>query len=325
MGMAFAASPAHASPSEVEVRAARQLFADAEKDEDGARWADALAKLRRVAQVKLTAGIHYHLALCEEHLGHLAAALDDYTAADGQARAENAQDVLRLVGKRLADLGPRVPRLSIRLVPPVADASVALDGAPLLPALFGTALPVDPGEHRVEATAPDRPSTIRTVTMHERDVTVVDLQLPRPAPAPVAAAPAQARPVGEPASSPASPPPALPPESSEAPPGPSRTGAVLVTAGALVLGGAGIGAFLAGGSAHTRAVSRCAQIVSTSPSACNSLKNGVRAWDFTAAGAWLGAAAAGTVAVILWARPSSSTASAQLVFFPDAVVLRGAF
>jgi hypothetical protein len=72
-------SPCYAAPAGDQVRAARRLFADAEKDEDASRWADALEKLRRVAQVKLTAGIHYHIALCEEHLGQLATALDQYT------------------------------------------------------------------------------------------------------------------------------------------------------------------------------------------------------------------------------------------------------
>jgi len=324
LGLGLAASSAQAAPADVEVRAARQLFADAEKDEDGGRWADALVKLRRVALVKLTAGIHYHVALCEEHLGQLASALDEYTSAEGQARAENAQDVLRLVGKRIADLGPRVPRLTIRLVPAVIDATVTLDGARLSAAVFGTALPVDPGEHRIEATAPHRPPTSRSVTVRERDMTAIDLQLaePPPPPAPVPIAP---RPAAEPA--PASPLP--PPETAAAvPTEPLRTGAVLATAGAVVLVGGGIAAFLAAGSAHTKAVSQCASVVSTASDACDSQKSGVRTWDFVAGSAWLGAAAAGTLAVLLWTRsasPSPSAASAQLLVGPGSIVLGGRF
>jgi len=321
LGLALAASSARAAPGDVEVRAARQLFADAEKDEDGGQWADALVKLRRVSQVKLTAGVRYHVALCEEHLGQLAAALDEYTSAEGQARAESAKDVLRLVGKRIADLGPRVPRLTIRLVPGVADAAVTLDGATLSPAVFGTAVPIDPGEHHIEATAPGRAAISRSVTMREHDVTSIDLPLaepsPPPAPATVAASPA-----AEPAPLPAPPP---SPEAPRAPTGPSRTGALLATTGAVVLGGGGVAAFLAAGSAHTRAVGQCAQVVSTSAGACDSEKSGVRAWDFTAAGAWLGAAAASTLAVLLWARPSSSSASAQLLVGPGSLVLGGRF
>lgn len=323
LGVALAASTARAAPSEVEVRAARQLFADAERDEDAARWAEALGKLRRVAQVKLTAGIHYHVALCEEHLGQLAAALDEYTSAEGQARAENAQDVLRLVGKRIGDLGPRVPRLTIRLVPDVGDAVVTLDGASVSHAVLGTPLPVDPGEHHIEASAPNRPPLSRSVTVRERDVTAVELELteppsPRPAPAPVAAPAAEV---------PAAPPP--PAETPPAPAGPSRTGALLATAGAVVLAGGGVGAFVAAGDAHTQAVDQCAQTVSTSADACSSQKNGVHVWDWTAAGAWLGAAAVGTLAVVLWtstgSAPSTSASSAQLFVGPRSVVLGGRF
>ncbi|HEX3345146.1 MAG TPA: hypothetical protein VHS09_11270 [Polyangiaceae bacterium] len=323
VGVALAApTAAHAAPGDVEVRAARQLFADAEKDEDGGRWADALGKLRRVAQVKLTAGIHYHVAMCEEHLGQLAAALDDYTAAEGQARAENAQDVLRLVGKRIADLAPRVPRLTIRLVPPVADATVSLDGAKLLPALFGTALPVDPGEHRVEATAPNRPAASRALTMHERDVTAIDLALPEPPPTPP---PPLASPAGEPAPH-ATPAVEGPPSEASAPSAPSsRTGAILATAGATVLAGAGVAAFIVAGNAHTQAVAQCAEVVSGSLDACSSQKSWVRAWDFTAGGAWLGAAAAGALAIVLWVQPSGSATAAQLLVAPGALALRGRF
>ena len=319
LGLALASSVARGAPSEVEVRAARQLFADAEKDEDGGQWADALTKLRRVSLVKLTAGIHYHIALCEEHLGQLAAALDEYTSAEGQALAEGATDVLRLVGKRIADLGPRVPRLTIRLAPDLVDATVTLDGAKLSPAAFGTALPVDPGEHRVEATASNRPAMGRSITMHERDVTVIDLDLPRP---PLAAAPMNAPALTESASAPPSPPAG---EKLAATAGPSRTGAVLATSGAAVLAGAGVAAFLAAGSAHTRAVEQCAQITSGAPGACDSQKNDVRTWDFTAAGAWLGAAVVGTIAIILWARPSSPASAARLFVGPGAVGFGGRF
>src|SRR5258706_15123609 len=109
-GPAIAAPPA---PSQAQVQAARELFQEAERDEDAKRWAEALEKLRRVAAVRLTPGVRYHIALCEENLGQLVAALADYTLAENQARAENAQDVLRLVGKKLESLRARVPRLTI--------------------------------------------------------------------------------------------------------------------------------------------------------------------------------------------------------------------
>ena len=134
---------ADAVPSEADLKAARDLFADAVKDEDAGRWSDALDKLHRVAAFKLTPGIRYHLALCDEHLGHLAAALDAFTAVQAQARTDGARDVLRLVGKHLADLGPRVPRLTIRVLPADTSATVKLDGLVLPMSSLGAPIAVE--------------------------------------------------------------------------------------------------------------------------------------------------------------------------------------
>ncbi|HXN33674.1 MAG TPA: hypothetical protein VN894_17515, partial [Polyangiaceae bacterium] len=151
---ALATATSHAAPADP-IERARALFAQAESDEDAERWSEAIEKLRVVAQVKFTAGVRYHIALCEEHLGQLARALGDYRDAEDQARLENAQDVLRIVGKQVSALDPRVPRLTIRVVPPVPAVSLKLDGKPLDQGPTHAASPVDPGVHYVEATAPN--------------------------------------------------------------------------------------------------------------------------------------------------------------------------
>src|SRR5580692_4615244 len=183
------AATAADGPTEVQLSAARALFIAAEKDEDAERWSDALEKLQRVAQVKLTSGIRYHTALCEEHLGRLIAALTDYKAAANQARAENASDVLRLVDRRVIDSTERIPRVVVVLVPTLPEATVRLDGQPVA---AGVPLPVDPGTHTIDAHAPGRSPSATTVTVQERDATNVEVKLepldPLPAP-PVAAVP----------------------------------------------------------------------------------------------------------------------------------------
>jgi hypothetical protein len=160
-----------------QLQRARTLFAQAEKDEDADRWSEALEKLHRVADVRRTAGVRYHIALCEEHLGHLATALAEYTAANDQARVEGAGDVLRLVGKQVAALSPRVPHLTIHILPEGVNATVTLDGAAVRPDRVEAPLPVDPGEHRVEATAPGRVAAGATVSLREHDATILDLML----------------------------------------------------------------------------------------------------------------------------------------------------
>jgi hypothetical protein len=317
------AASAAAAPTEDELRAARQLFTDAEHDEDGGRWSEALEKLRRVEQVKHTAGVRSHVALCEEHLGQLVRALDDYAAAETEARASGASEVVRFVQKRVTDLGPRVPRLTVMLEPAGADAVVTLDGTALSPSQLDVRLPVDPGEHVLEATARGRSPVRRSFSMQEGYVTVVEMDTREPTPAPSAATvvppPAPAAtlapiPVPEP-------PPRTAPETQA----PSRTAAWLSTGGAVALAGAGFAAYLLAGSARTSAIEQCARIVSNSPDACAGPRNGVRAWDATAAIAWLGAAGAGALAVVLWTRPAAPPASARVVIVPGGLVVGGRF
>ena len=316
------ASPGQAEP-EADLQAARDLFLLAEKEEDAGRWSDALEKLQRVAHVRLTAGVRYHIALCEEHLGQIASALADYTAARTQAHVENAQDVMRLVGKQLAAVSLRTPRVTIHVTPSLSDLQVMLDGIPLALDRVGVPIPVDPGEHRIEATAPKYAPARAALTVREQEAVVLDLELLQPTTPPegASATPAPSIPdaFGANATDPF-PAPATPRNS-------ARTGAIAATATALALAGAGFGAFFLAGADHSTAVSECRKVISPSADACDSQKNWVRAWDFAAAGAWLGAATVGTVALVLWSKDDrdAGTKSVGLRFGPTSLEVGGRF
>ena len=308
-----------ASPSEAELRAARDRFAEAEKDEDAGRWSDALEKVQRVAEVKLTSGVRYHLALCEEHLGHLVAALEAFGDAKTQAKADGARDVLRLVGKQLDELGPRVPRLTVRITPADAAAIVTLDGNLLPASSVGAPFPVDPGVHRLEARAAQKTTAAAMVTLHERDVTSIDLVLGEPAATPLPPPPPLAAPAPAPRAALT-----IAPVAATDAAGPSersRTGALIATAGAVALAGWGLTAFVLAGNAVTSGEEECAQ----QHPPCDAQKTAVRAWDFTAAGSWVGAAAVGTLAVVLWTRPRSAAPNAALTIGPASIGVRGQF
>jgi hypothetical protein len=325
------AARADAGPGAAELKAARNLFTDAVKDEDAGRWSDALDKLHRVASIKLTPGIRYHVALCEEHLGHLVSALDAFTAAQAQARADGARDVLRLVGKHLDDLGPRVPRLTVRVLPGDATATVKIDGNPLPASSVGTPIPVDPGTHQLEASAEPRSPAVATVTLQERDVTSIDLKLGDvPAVAPLAT-PGPATPPAPPSAATTTTPTTQPAPTESGMPSPTtspgsntRTGAILATSGAVLLAASGVLSFELAGNAVTTGQQQCA----AQRGPCDAEKNTVRAWDFTAAGAWIGAAAVGTVAVLMWMQPqtpSSEPTHARLFLGPTSAGVWGQF
>jgi hypothetical protein len=323
-GPAAQGAPATGSPSPTQLATARELFAQGEHDEDEGRWQDALDKMRQVALVKQTAGIEYHIALCEEHLGLLVSALDDFRQAEAEAGVEHAQDVLRLVGGALDALGSRVPRLSLHVTPEGLEATVTLDGHPLEPTRLGVARPIDPGPHTIEARAPGRQPASITVTMRERDATSLELplvpqlpQLPQLGQAPAAQALVGAPPMRD----------------GQRPAAafvwtPARIGGAVATVAAAGLVATGIGAFVAAGNAHERGVQSCATVGDPSPDACASLKNTVRTWDWLAAGAWAGGAVSAGLAVFLWTRttPASSRAgSLSWSVGVGSVGLRGSF
>jgi tetratricopeptide (TPR) repeat protein len=307
-------------PSTAQLNAARDLFLAAEKDEDAERWADALEKLERVAAVKLTPGVRYHTALCEEHLGRLVAALDDYKTAAVQARAENARDVLRLVDRRIADATERVPRITIVIVPSIPEATVRLDGGSITPGVPALA---EPGAHSIDAEAPGRRRVVTTVTVKERDVTRVDVALEAEAPAPAPPSPPPARP-----------PPAARPDKRES--SGNHTLALVAGASAVALAAGGLAAYLTAGKEHDDSVPSCARTVSPLVGACDAQKNAVRAWDWVGVAAWTGAAAAATVAIVSLLRSHPDAGheqngrgppppGASVVLGPASMALEGTF
>jgi len=87
---------------------ARALFSDAIKDEETQDWASAREKLQRAGAVKMTAGIRFHSALCEEQLKYPCEALNDYIAAVNLARDNEDSEVLIASIDGLARLGGRL-------------------------------------------------------------------------------------------------------------------------------------------------------------------------------------------------------------------------
>jgi len=146
--------PPNASPAEIV--AARELFRLGTEDADAGRFEEGLEKFKRVAAVKETAAVRFNLARCEEALGQTGTALADFELAEREGRQDpRAEDVSKLAHDRADALRPRVPRLTLILPsPPPQGMVVSLDGGKLASATLGVPLPLDPGSHVVDATAP---------------------------------------------------------------------------------------------------------------------------------------------------------------------------
>ena len=144
--------PAGRPPTEEELAAARKLFGEALKLERKSDWTGALAKFQKVAQVKMTPQVRFHIALCHEHLGRLVEALNGFELAAHEAKnlGKKAKKVAENAPKRAAALRKRLAYVHIVVQGTVHSSKILLDGKPISLALLDTDIPVNPGTHVVK-------------------------------------------------------------------------------------------------------------------------------------------------------------------------------
>jgi tetratricopeptide (TPR) repeat protein len=174
---AAALADEQSEPDAEALKRAREQFSQALALQTGGNWAGALALLKEVAAIKSTPQVRFNMALCEENLGRLVAALGDYELAAADARAENAEKVAEEVDGRLEALRQRIPRIVVQRGEGAEAASVSLDGVPIGDAVIGTPMPADPGPHVIEASAPGFAAFKRSLRIAERQTETVIIEL----------------------------------------------------------------------------------------------------------------------------------------------------
>ena len=141
-----------AQPTPEELAAARQLFNEGKELEKQKSYEGALEKFKKVAGVKMTPQVRFHIALCEENLGHLVEAINGFALAAEEAKraGSTATEVAENGPRRAEALRGRVPTLLLDVTGKVLTSKILLDGAPVAASLLGVAMPIDPGDHAVE-------------------------------------------------------------------------------------------------------------------------------------------------------------------------------
>ncbi|WP_437623019.1 PEGA domain-containing protein [Sorangium sp. So ce1151] len=159
-----------------ELKRARAQFQQATELEQAGNWAAALQRFREVGQVRMTPQVRFHIAVCEENLGRLVAALGGYELALAEADAVGP-DFRGEVEQAIGRLRARIPRLVIVRGKGAASAAMELDGVALGGASIGAEVPLDPGPHALTAKAPNYKPFQRTVELKEEGVTRVEVTL----------------------------------------------------------------------------------------------------------------------------------------------------
>jgi hypothetical protein len=209
-GRAFAQDASNQAAAQALFEQARQLMADG-------KFVEACPKLVESERLDPGAGTLMNLGHCYEKNGQTASAWVTFKDAAAAADLKHRADWSSRARERAQALEPMLSRLTIE-VPPDARISglrVRRDGVEVGPAVWGTPIPIDPGDHAIEASAPAKKTWSKTTKIGaaaEQAHVVVPSLLDEPGPssasASVASTPAAAKASAAPPPAPSTPPPA---------------------------------------------------------------------------------------------------------------------
>jgi hypothetical protein len=201
------AVPARAESSSGDRAAAEALFNEGRSLMASGKYSEACPKFEASQQLDPGLGTELNLAECYEKVGKSASAWAEYKEAIPMARAAGSKLRQDLAEERARALESRLSTLTIRALG--GEDSVALeirrDGVRVLPAEFGSAIPVDPGPHTVEASAPGKKKWTSTYQVSDAMKVAVDVpQLDAESAPPMGAPPRASTPAPTPPTSQAS-------------------------------------------------------------------------------------------------------------------------
>jgi hypothetical protein len=158
-GVVLAAGAAEAQSSAPRDPAlAETLFQDAKQRMTHGDYAGACPKLAESYRLDPGSGTLTALALCHEQLGQNATAWAEFIELVSEAQRGGRGDREKFARQHAAALEPGLSRLTITVAPETAalpDVQVQRDKVVVGAAAWDVASPIDPGDHVVEATAPD--------------------------------------------------------------------------------------------------------------------------------------------------------------------------
>jgi serine/threonine-protein kinase len=207
------ASPLAATAQTNNKVAAEALFRDARRLLDAGNYKEACEKLAASERLDPAVGTLLNLAHCYEKLGRTASAWGTYREAITAAKLAGQADREKSARKSADALEPTLPHLTVTVSAEakVSGMQVTRDGVAVVQEIWGTSVPVDPGEHVIAATAPGRKgwsTTINSAAGAAANVDVPPLERSEEEPAADGATPAAAVPS-------AKPPAAVPPATSD--------------------------------------------------------------------------------------------------------------
>lgn len=168
------ASTAHAQESSNKV-AAEALFDEGLSLFDRGQYPDACAKFASSQKLEPASGTLLNLGRCYEKMGKTASAWSAFRDAQALARKEGNAKREGFAKTQEAALAKRLSKMTVVVAQPVPNLEVLRDDAAIDSAVWGSAVPVDPGAHVVVAKAPGKKTWNMRVELSEAQTTVVDI------------------------------------------------------------------------------------------------------------------------------------------------------
>jgi hypothetical protein len=314
VGVLGIAAPGLSHASGDDVATAQVLFDEGKRRMAQHDYAGACPKLAESQHLAPALGTEFNLADCWEHVGKLASSWAAFLDVAEQTHRRGEAEREQAARQRADALEPRLGRLVVEVpvTRRIADLQVLRDGEIVRDALWGISVPIDAGDHHIEARAPEHApwsAVVHTEDGKTTSVTVGELAL-APHPHETQTPPA---PVGGTTSTP--PPPSsslLPPPPPPVAPGPSYATSFIFLGTSVVLAGVGVASLVE----HEAKVhdynndSTCPAISApVRPAHCNDYVSAANTWNTVAVVSFVGSgiALAGALTAWLTTTPSPKT------------------
>ena len=161
LAITLATASAHAQSNNV--ARAEALFEEAKALMSKGDYTKACPKFAASQKLDPGVGTLLNLGTCYERQGKAASAWATFQEAANAARRANQEERARFAERRAADLAKHLPRVVIRVDNPASALEVKLDGTAVDSSEWGSPVPVDPGQHTIEVSAPGKRSWTTTV------------------------------------------------------------------------------------------------------------------------------------------------------------------
>jgi tetratricopeptide (TPR) repeat protein len=153
---------------------AQALFEEGRSLLQQQQYEKACPKFEESQRLGPASGTLLNLGECYAKLGKTASAWAAFKEAIPAAHSAGQADREQFARERIAEIEPKLVKLSVDVTrPPAPQLVVKRDGVVLGEAAWGTPVPVDPGSHVVEASAPGKATWKTTVEVRSAPSTSV--------------------------------------------------------------------------------------------------------------------------------------------------------